>query len=241
MPEAPSLRVRRHASISHSTSSRWCSENSAWPRLLLASSAIHCRFVDRFAGSSVPSRVARQWLSSRDAFLPSAGSRWARFPGVSSTMKALRLPAPHDPDAHGVRDRAPRLSPRSCSPRRSRSAGDAARARTHWSPGRPLCRVLVAWANTGSPRFPGGPSHASAKLQDPGRTPTEKPLLQAGAAPAAKKTRAPAFRAISGLTSWLQHSLSTLQELCRQAPARLASGWLAILCRAGFDPAEPLQ
>jgi len=25
------------------------------------------------------------------------------------------------------------------------------------------------------------------------------------------------------------------------APARLASGWLAILYRAGFDPAEPLQ
>lgn len=100
---------------------------------------------------------------------------------------------------------------------------------------------FVAWANTGSPRFPGGPSHASAKLQDPGRTRAGKPLRQAGAAPAAKKTRAPAFRAISGLATWLQHSLSTLQELCRQAPARLASGWLASLCRAGFDPAEPLQ
>jgi hypothetical protein len=53
--------------------------------------------VDRFAGSSVPSHVARQWFSTRDAPLPSAGSRWARFPGVSGTMKALRLPAPHAP------------------------------------------------------------------------------------------------------------------------------------------------
>lgn len=105
----------------------------------------------------------------------------------------------------------------------------------------PSAGSLVAWTKTGSPRFPGGPSHASAKLRDPGRTRSGKPLRQAGAAPAAKKTRAPAFRAISGLATWLQHSLSTLQELCRQAPARLASGWLASLCRAGFDPAEPLQ
>jgi len=41
----------------------WCSENSAAPDFLLASSAIHCRFVDRFVGRRVPSRVSRQWLS----------------------------------------------------------------------------------------------------------------------------------------------------------------------------------
>lgn len=198
--------------------------------------------MDRFAGSSVPSRVARQWLSTRDASLPSAGSRWAQFPGVTSTMKALRLPVPHGPLAHGVRDRAPRLSPRSCSRRSAPARLEKPRRPGHIDhPAVPLCRVLVARANTGSPRFPGGPSHASAKLQDPGRTRSRKPLLKAGAAPAAKKTRAPTVRAISGLTTWLQHSLSTLQELSRQAPARLASGWLASLCRAGFDPAEPLQ
>jgi hypothetical protein len=32
--------------------------------LLLASSAIHCRFVDRFVGLRVPSRVFRQWVLS---------------------------------------------------------------------------------------------------------------------------------------------------------------------------------
>jgi hypothetical protein len=32
----------------------WCSENSAAPDFLLASSAIHYRFVDRFAGSIAP-------------------------------------------------------------------------------------------------------------------------------------------------------------------------------------------
>jgi hypothetical protein len=59
---------------------------------LRASSAIHCRFVDRFAGFIVPSRVSFQWLSPRDASLSSFGSRRARFPALSGTMKALRLP-----------------------------------------------------------------------------------------------------------------------------------------------------
>jgi hypothetical protein len=197
--------------------------------------------VDRFAGSSVPSRVARQWFSTRDASLPSAGSRWARFPGVGSTMKALRLPAPHTPTlmvfASGLHaDLLVRVSPK-----RSRPAGEAARARTVGHPAVLSAGLLVAWTNTGSPRFPGGSSHASARLQDPGRTHTGKPLRQTGAVPAAKKTRTPTVRAISGLTTWLRHTLSTLQELCRQVPARLACGWLAGLCRAGFDPAEPLQ
>jgi hypothetical protein len=40
----------------------------------------------------IPSRVSRRWLSSRDASLPSFGSRRARFPALGSTMKALRLP-----------------------------------------------------------------------------------------------------------------------------------------------------
>jgi len=61
------------------------------------------------------------------------------------------------------------------------------------------------------------------------------------AAPAARTTRAPAFRAISRLTTGLQHLLSTLQELCYQAPARLASGWPACLYRAGVEPAGSLR
>ena len=40
----------------------------------------------------VPSHVSRRWFSSRGASLPSFGSRRARFPALSSTMKALRLP-----------------------------------------------------------------------------------------------------------------------------------------------------
>jgi hypothetical protein len=42
----------------------WLNECNATPGLLLASSAICCRFVYRFAGFSVPSRVSRQQFSS---------------------------------------------------------------------------------------------------------------------------------------------------------------------------------
>src|SRR5215831_19210727 len=71
----------------------WSSEHSAVPRFVLAKSAIHCRFVDRFAGSRAPSLVSIQWFSPRGVSLPSLGSRRARFPDVAGTMKALRLPA----------------------------------------------------------------------------------------------------------------------------------------------------
>ena len=71
----------------------WWSEYSAVPRFVLAKLAIRCRFVDRFVGSSVPSHVSGQRFSTRDASLPSAGSRRARFPVFIGTMKVLRLPA----------------------------------------------------------------------------------------------------------------------------------------------------
>src|SRR4051812_11713462 len=48
---------------------------SATPGLALARLAIRCRFVDRFAGLRVPSRVSRQRFSAPDASLPSDGSR----------------------------------------------------------------------------------------------------------------------------------------------------------------------
>jgi hypothetical protein len=71
----------------------WWSEYSAAPRFVLAKLAIRCRFVDRFVGSRVPSRVSGQRFSTHGASLPSVGSRRARFPVFIGTMKALRLPA----------------------------------------------------------------------------------------------------------------------------------------------------
>src|SRR6266478_3769826 len=43
----------------------WCSENSTVPGFFLASSAIHCRFVDRFAGFMSPPVFPANGLSSR--------------------------------------------------------------------------------------------------------------------------------------------------------------------------------
>ena len=79
----------------------WFSECSATPRRSLAKSAIRCPAVDRFAGSSVPSHVSGQRFSLRDAPLPSVGSRRARFPDFTSTMRALRLPARAYPVPYG--------------------------------------------------------------------------------------------------------------------------------------------
>ena len=98
----------------------WCSEQSAVPRFVLAKSAIRCRFVDRFVGSSVPSLVSLQRFSPRDVSLPSLGSRRARFPDVTGIMKTLRLPACAHllPYGFGRRSHVRLLC--SCSPWRSR-------------------------------------------------------------------------------------------------------------------------
>src|ERR1700726_704983 len=93
-----------------------CSEYNAVPRFVLAKLAIRCRFVDRFVGSRVPSRVSGQRFSTHDTSLPSVGSRRARFPVFIGTMKALRLPARANlvPYGFGCRPHAPLLC--SCSP-----------------------------------------------------------------------------------------------------------------------------
>src|SRR5712691_4315768 len=116
----------------------WCSENSTVPGFLLASSAIHCCFVDRFAGSIVPSRVCLQWLSAHGASLPSFGSRRARFPALSGTMKALRLPTRASMVAYWFASTAHAILLHSCSPRRSRKSGGLFQARAFAGPAAPI-------------------------------------------------------------------------------------------------------
>jgi hypothetical protein len=76
--------------------------------------------VDRFAGSSVPSLVSLQRFSPRDVSLPSLGSRRARFPDVTSSMKTLRLPACAHLFPYGFGRRSHVRLLCSCSPWRSR-------------------------------------------------------------------------------------------------------------------------
>ena len=73
----------------------------------LACSAIHCCFVNVLVELRVSSSVSHQWLCSDDAPLPSSGSRWARFPAFSGTIRTLRLPALACPSAYWFRQPAP--------------------------------------------------------------------------------------------------------------------------------------
>src|SRR4051794_39330400 len=116
----------------------WFSEYSASPCRRLASSAIRCPSVDRFAGFSAPSRVSGQRSSLRDASLPSIGSRRARFPDFSGTTKALRLPVCVYPVPYGFGSRLHvllRVRVRHGAPA---AAKVRSRARGLWSAGLPL-------------------------------------------------------------------------------------------------------
>src|SRR5712691_958881 len=109
----------------------------------LASPAIHCRFVDRFAGFIVPSCVSRQWLSPRDASLSSFGSRRARFPALSGTMKALRLPTRVSMVAYWFASTAHGYLLVRVSPWRSWNVGGPFQARASCSAGGPFSSLLI--------------------------------------------------------------------------------------------------
>jgi hypothetical protein len=118
----------------------WCSVDNATPRFDLASSAIRCRFVDRFVRLKVLSRVSRQRFSPRDAPLPSAGSWRVQFPSVIGTMKALRPPPSASPVTYLVRSRCPRESSllRVRCFQRSHAGGGPAPGQDHCSAGDPI-------------------------------------------------------------------------------------------------------
>src|SRR5205823_5482979 len=96
-----------------SSSMTWWSAYSAVPRFVLAKLAIRCRFVDRFLGLRVPSRVSVQRFSTHDTVLSALVSPRARSPASLATMQARRLPAraipaePTKPRLSGLADTAP--------------------------------------------------------------------------------------------------------------------------------------
>jgi hypothetical protein len=157
-------------------------------------------------------------------------------------MKALRLPAPASPAAYWLRRRSPRLtSSVRVSPQRSRAAGGTARARGICSAGAP------------SPALPYVDVHGISQVPwrsilaplPRSRTPAEplrpRHLLVASVLPPPKEQRRLRRHKHIGATAGLQRLLPTLRELCCQAQARLASGWLAHLFRAGVEPAGSLR
>ena len=182
------------------------------PAFVLANSAIRCRFVDRFVGSSVPSHVSGQRFSPRGTLLPSAGSRPARFPVFIGTMKVLRLPARAYllPYCFGHRSHARLL----CSWSQSapgefggNSSGPEPLVSRRSFPG-----ILHTWARAGSHRFPGDPSYAFALLQDPGRAGKTSPLAALSTPPPVNPNRRPQRVHNLEANTGLQLPLSTLHE-----------------------------
>ena len=132
----------------------------------------HCCLVYVLVELRVSSSVSHQWVCSGDAPLPSSGSRWARFPAFSGTIRALRLPAPAWPSAYWFRQPAPRapagvrVRPVGRSRRRAGPATGRGLDCSRWqSPFQRSCPR----ARAGSPRFPGDPSRDFATIHDPGR------------------------------------------------------------------------
>ena len=160
---------------------------------------------------SEPPPVSGQRFSTRDAPLPSAGSRRARFPVLLGTMRALRLPARANPFPY-VFGRGlhmlPCLRARRGAPG---AAGDHIQAWALWSAGCPS-PASCTWARTGSLRFPGGPSHTSARLSDPGRIDRTSPLPVLPMLPPVPTHRRLPREVISGLNPELWYLLPTLHE-----------------------------
>ena len=165
----------------------------------LASSAIRCRFVDRVATFVVAAPVSRQRFSHRDASLPSFGSRRARFPALSGTMKALRLPTRLSPIAHW-------FAPAAHSDSSGFVFAVALLGRLEVPPrpglwvGRPpVFPASLVWTRMGSLRSSGDPSRAFAPFQDPGRTNVPSPVMVTSVLPPLDGRRRLRRYLISGL------------------------------------------
>src|SRR3954465_981783 len=149
-------------------------------------------------------------------------------------MKALRLPTPHPVRfwfAAGLRA----VLRGSCSPRRSRADGGVARAWAVWSAGGPV-PAGVRVDGVGSPRFPGDPSRAFARLQDPGRISGPSPKRSHRCCPRAQHGEGFSGHLISRLPQGFNTRCLRFARGVAAARARLASGWLVGLCREGVEP-----
>ena len=103
-----------------------------------------------------------------------------------ATTSRSRNPAPL-----WLRLRAPRAPPLFVLAEALLTGLEAVRqAWNSWSAGVPS-GLLRPWTRTGSHRFPGGPSHASALLQDPGRAEETSPVAVSSMLPPGSTNRRP--------------------------------------------------
>ena len=183
-----------------------------------ASSAIHCRSVDRCMRFCVLGPVARQWLSMPRR-LPSLGRvPLGTVPRRHQYYEDATTPRTASPLAYWVRSQVPRRPPvfvlAAALPhsRRCRTGQDLCSA------GGPIPAV-VAWTIRDLP-VPWRPILCLCPAPGPRSADAPGQSRSADAAPAARTAKAPAIRTISGLTTGLQHTLSTLQEPPRGNPGK---------------------
>src|SRR6476659_717081 len=129
-----------------------------------------------------------------------------------------------------VRDRFRAALHGSCSPKRSRADGGAARAWAVWSAGGPV-PAGVHVDGVGPHRFPGDPSRAFALLQDPGRISGPSPKRSHRCCPRAQHGDGFSGHMISRLPQGFGTRCLRFARGVAAARARLASGWLVGLCR----------
>jgi hypothetical protein len=181
----------------------------------LASSAIHCRFVNRFEGFIVPSRV-------------SPVPRFLRY-YEGATTSQLRI------SGHLlVRFHCPTDPPASCPPQRSQKVGGPFQARALG--GRPpvfpaICRV---WTQLGPLRSSGDPSRTFAPFPDPGRTDVPSPFSVTSMLPPLPIQRRLRRLLISGLTpaALAPAAIRFALRVATRAQGSLPAGWLAFAGRA---------
>jgi hypothetical protein len=95
-----------------------------------------------------------------------------------------------------------------------------------WSAGVPF-RLSCPWAQAGSLRFPGHPSHAFACSKTPAEPAASRPSDSAAAAPGPNTPKALSNYMISGLTLGFSIHCLRFTNSVAAVHARLASGWRA--------------
>jgi hypothetical protein len=88
--------------------------------------------------------------------------------------------------------------------------------------GPPVCPfpAICMWARTGSLRFPGGPSHTSARLSDPGRIDRASPWRSRRCCPRFQHAEGSSGNMISGLNPGLWYLRPTLHEQRHRCPCK---------------------
>ena len=228
MPGAPSLRVRLHASRSHSIS-MWCDRLfNAVSGICCASFAIRRSFVEIVSELGVSSILPSDDSSIRHP-LSSTGSRGDSSP-ASAVLRGVPTPRHASRCASSVHAAIPL-----CSAFFAPSAvGATAKGQDLSHP------VSVRESSSGhveGSQVPGEPQCVRALLSDPGGTPAPGHCGAFVLPRFPELTRLPRLRVFRGSITRPTRSLSTLRSAgSPRRHARLASGWWPAFARRGLHP-----